>query len=349
MLLNVIAPNAGLCLNESMESCYDLIIVGGGPAGISAAYAAKQHGLDYIVLERAELANTVYQYPLGKVLFSTSNELEFEPQTLHPKGVKPTREELLAYYQSFEQQHQLKIQRPEAVISITPAPSGILSVTSERTTYQARNVLIAVGGMGLVNRLGVPGDTPERVSYFFHSAAPLVGKVVVVIGIGNSAAETALELCQAGIRPTIIVWRPSLDKTEYSQGSALKPWVREPLEAAIAEGKITAIFESQVVEILSQTIKIKHQGEYREIPAEVILALTGAKPDLSLLKTAGAVIANDGRPVYDSHTYETSVKHLYVCGHLTRELHMKMAISLPPTIVAGIAAQLKSSTTKLSI
>src|SRR4051812_26953894 len=112
-----------------MDNYYDLIIVGSGPAGLSAAYAAKQHGLDYIVLERDQIANTVRNYPLNKPLFSTQNELELEPNSFHTTGNKPTREELLDYYLHFaEREQQLRIKTEEAVEAILPpstAPSTV--------------------------------------------------------------------------------------------------------------------------------------------------------------------------------------------------------------------------------
>ncbi|KAF0248069.1 MAG: thioredoxin reductase (NADPH), partial [bacterium] len=152
-----------------MSICYDLIIVGAGPAGISAAYTAKQLSLNYLVIEQKQIASTVYQYPLGKQLFSTANELEFEPNSLHYRDTKPTREELLEYYHNFVYQEQnLSIHTEEAVISIKAGQP--LKIITSRDFYEAHNVLVAVGAMGIINKLNVRGETEERVFYFFHSA-----------------------------------------------------------------------------------------------------------------------------------------------------------------------------------
>src|SRR5687768_7402771 len=97
---------------------YDLVIIGSGPAGIAAAYEAKQHGLDYLVIEKGLIGNTVYNYPVGLTVFSTTNELEINPGELKPAREKPTREELLSYYVRFVLEHELNIQTEETVVSV---------------------------------------------------------------------------------------------------------------------------------------------------------------------------------------------------------------------------------------
>src|SRR5258708_25380967 len=103
---------------------FDLIIIGAGPAGISAAYEAKQHGLDYLVIEKGLLGNTVYNYPVGLTVFSTTNELEIIPGELKPAREKPTREELLSYYVRFVLEHELNIQTEETVTGVS-APGAV--------------------------------------------------------------------------------------------------------------------------------------------------------------------------------------------------------------------------------
>jgi thioredoxin reductase (NADPH) len=324
-----------------MSECYDLIIIGAGPAGLSAAYAAKQHGLDYLVLERDQIANTVANYPLGKPLFSTPNELEFEPDTLRPVGAKPTREELLDYYHWFaEQQQQLRIHTQEAVTDILAGQP--LTIITDRACYRTRAALMAVGGMGIFNRLDAPGESPARVSYLFRAATPFRGQHVVVAGGGNSAAEATLDLCAAGAQVTMLLRRSGLDRLN-SKAAAIKPWVRQPLEAAVRGGKIEILFNARIIEILPDSVILSVNEERRKIKCDHIFALIGARPDTELLTRAGAVIGADGRPNYHPQTYETTVANLFVAGHLTRELHMKLAIAVPPRIVNEIAARLNEA------
>ena len=97
---------------------YDLIIIGAGPAGIMAAYEAKKAGLDYLVIEKGLIGNTIYNYPVGLTVFSTTNELEFEDGGLDPAREKPTREELLSYYVRFVLEHDLNVHAEEKVLSV---------------------------------------------------------------------------------------------------------------------------------------------------------------------------------------------------------------------------------------
>src|SRR5438034_10126265 len=97
---------------------FDLIIIGAGPAGISAAFEAKTHNLDYLVIEKGLIGNTVYHYPVGLTVFSTTNELEFHSGDLKPAREKPTREELLSYYVRFVLENDLNIQTEETVTSV---------------------------------------------------------------------------------------------------------------------------------------------------------------------------------------------------------------------------------------
>jgi thioredoxin reductase (NADPH) len=325
-----------------MKNCYDLIIVGGGPAGLSAAFAAQKLDLNYLIIEREQIAATIENYPLGKILFSTTNELEFEPNTLQITGAKPTREEMLAYYKQFAyQQHHLAIHTNENVENIKAGEP--LTVITNLTSYQAKTVLVAVGGMGIVNKLNVKGETPERISYMFREAAPYHNKHVLVVGGGNSAAETMLDLCEAGAQATLILRRASLDSNS-SKTAAIKPWVRQPLEKALQEGKLKILFNAEIIEILPDTAIVEVNKEKKELLCDHIFALIGTRPDISLLVQAGVEIGIDKRPLYNTDTYETNLPNLFVVGHLTRELHMKNATQLPPKIVQQIALKIKNNT-----
>src|ERR1043165_4123402 len=159
---------------------FDLIIIGAGPAGISAAYEAKKAGLDYVVIEKGLIANTVYQYPVGLTVFSTTNELEFNSGDLKPAREKPTREELLSYYVRFVLDNELNVQTNERVLSVKAEPlasaggpdveagttslppacagGSAFSVTTDKSTYAARNILFAIGSMDYPRKLDVPGE-----------------------------------------------------------------------------------------------------------------------------------------------------------------------------------------------
>ena len=146
----------------------DLVIIGAGPAGISAAFEAKKKGLDYVVLEKGLIGNTIYNYPVGLTVFSTTNELEFEEGALEPARDKPTREELLSYYVRFCLDHDLNIQTEETVSSVQQSEDHVFEVVSDKGTYQCRNVLFAIGAMDYPRKLGVPGEDLPKVHTHFR-------------------------------------------------------------------------------------------------------------------------------------------------------------------------------------
>jgi thioredoxin reductase (NADPH) len=335
---------------------YDLVIVGSGPAGLVAALSAKRNGLDYLVLERGVIANTIYNYPIAKPLFSTSEEVELEHGALGRRS-KPTREEVLAHYNNLIMREGINIRTGEDVRRITPEGLGLLVETSARQykaprQYKARTVLVATGGFGHQRKLNVPGEGPDRVSYRFVEAFPYAMKQVLVVGGGNSAAEAALFLAEAGAKVTLALRRSSLDlpddidDTSEAAGrprAKIKPWVQEPLERRVFEGRIKIIPSSEVVEILPRSALIRvardGAGDIVEIECDHIFALIGADPDTRILEEAGVEIASDGRPVYDPQTFETSVSGLYVAGHITRELHMKNAVEVTRRVTDHIVSQ----------
>src|SRR5690349_19681777 len=185
----------------------DLLIAGGGPAGLSAAYAARQCGLSCLVLERGSAVQTIRAYPLGKPLHSPAQDVEMlwgELAAIDPRFAG--REETLAHYDAFAA--ALELRCGESVLSLERCAAGFRARTA-LACYEARRVLLATGGFGIPRRLGVPGECESRVSYRFRDARPHAGQEIVVIGGGNSAAEAALWLHEAGARVTLSLRRPS--------------------------------------------------------------------------------------------------------------------------------------------
>ena len=323
---------------------HDLIIVGGGPAGLSAALAAKHYRLDCLILERGVIGETVYHFPIAKPLFSTSNEVELERGAL-PQDRKPTREEVLAHYTRLVIREQLDVHTGEAVEAITRVSEGFV-VRTLANNYHSRAVLVATGGFGRQRRLNVAGECPERVSYQFSEAHPFACKRVLVVGGGNSAAEAALFLLDAGAHVTLAIRRRALDAPSSLNAAKIKPWVREPLERAQAEGRLDILTSSEVFEISPDSALLQILDEetpgFVNVDCDHIFALIGADPDVRLLEEAGAEIAADGRPLY-SDEFETTVPGLFVAGHLTRELHMKKAIEAGSAVVKYITERLFES------
>ena len=136
----------------------DLLIIGAGPAGLSAADEAQREGLSYLVIEKGLIADTIFHYPVGRPVFSTPNELEMRDGQLTPCREKPTREELLSHYVQFALQQDLLINTEEEAIGIERAGADTFLVRTTRGSYNARRVLFAIGAMSHARRLNVPGE-----------------------------------------------------------------------------------------------------------------------------------------------------------------------------------------------
>ena len=322
---------------------FDLIIIGAGPAGLSAAEAAANEGLDYLVIEKGTIANTIRQYPVGRALFSTPNELEMREGTLKPLREKPTREELLSHYIHFVLERDLKINTGERVVDVSGDIEQGFFVTTERAEYHAARVLFAIGAMDIPRRLHVPGEDLPKVHHLFVEPYAYVRKDALVVGGGNSAAEAALFLSEEGARTTMAIWREDWENRDPKAG-AMKHWVRTPLEAEINAGRLRVVLYKHVDEIHEHDVVLTTEdGERLTLANDVVFVLVGSEADLTMLKSLGVKV-EQGRltevPVYDPETYETNVRGVYVVGHFTHARHVKAAIDVPRQIVPLLAADM---------
>ena len=322
----------------------DLIIIGAGPAGLSAAEAAAKAGLSYAVIEKGTIANTIRQYPVGRTMFSTPNEVEMHEGTLKPVREKPTREEMLSHYIHFVLNLDLHINTGEEVSDVTGNIQDGFVVKTDRTEYKAARVLFAIGAMEHPRRLGVPGEDLPKVHHLFIEPYAYVRKDALVVGGGNSAAEAALFLAEEGARTTLAIWRDDWENRDPKAG-AMKHWVRTPLEAEVNAGRLNVVLYHHVDEITEAEVRLTTEtGESMTLPNEVVFVLVGSDADLTLLKKLG-VETEKGKiaevPVYDPETFETNVRGIYVAGHFTHARHIKAAIDVPRRIVPLIAKELR--------
>ncbi|MDQ3667745.1 MAG: NAD(P)-binding domain-containing protein [Acidobacteriota bacterium] len=329
-----------------MNEHFDLIIVGAGPAGLSAADAAARAGLSYLAIEKGTIAETIRAYPVGRTLFSTVNELEMREGTLKPVGEKPTREELLSHYIHFVLDHDLQINTDEEVTDIDLLKPGDFLVHTTRGEYNTARVLFAIGAMANPRRLNVPGEDFPKVHHTFVEPYPYVRKDALVVGGGNSAAESALFLSEEGARTTLAIWRGDWENRDPKAG-AMKHWVRGPLEHEIAAGRLCVILYKQIVEITERKVTlVTDDNDTLTIENDVVFVLIGSNADLTLLKKMG-VRTEPGKltevPKYDPETFETNVPGVYVAGHFTHARHIKEAIAVPRRIVPLIAQSLSAS------
>jgi bacillithiol disulfide reductase len=335
---------------SKMTEQLDLLIIGAGPAGLSAADAAAQEGLNYLVIEKGTIADTIRRYPVGRTLFSTPNELEMREGSLKPVREKPSREELLSHYIHFVLDNNLRINTAEQVIDVEQLDGNGFRVRTSCNEYETANVLFAIGAMAHPRRLNVPGEELTKVHHLFVEPYPYVRRDALVVGGGNSAAEAALFLSEEGARTTMAIWRDDWENRDPKQG-AMKHWVRTPLERQIAEGRLRVIFYDKVVRITEREVTLTtDQGSTLTLANDVVFVLIGSDADLTLLKKLG-VKTEPGKltevPVYDTDTFETNVPGVYVAGHFTHARHIKAAIDVPRRILPVIAKNLRTLASKV--
>src|SRR5215203_4544028 len=340
---------------------HDLIIIGAGPAGIAAAYKAKLAGLDYVVLEKRLIGNTIYNYPVGLTVFSTTNELEFREGDLKPAREKPTREELLSYYVRFVLDNELNVQAEEKVVQVErefPAKtqrgkeeaggdgSGAFRIVTDKGEYESRNVLFAIGAMDHQRKLNVPGEDLPRVHDHFRETYPWVKKNALIVGGGNSAGEAALFLAEEGADTTLAIFRGDWENNDPKQG-CIKYWVKQPLEEELKKHCLKLFFLGKVIEITEDSVVLEEENGSRDVvPNDVVFVLIGADADLTILKSLGVETVAGGKyggevPVYDEETFETNVPGVYVAGHFTNQRHIKGAIDAAKALVPKLAEKLK--------
>jgi thioredoxin reductase (NADPH) len=331
-----------------MNEPLDLIIIGAGPAGLSAADAARQEGLRYLVLEKGTIADTIRLYPVGRTLFSTPNELEMYEGALKPCREKPTREELLSHYIHFVLDNDLNINTDESVLEVERG-AEMFRVRTDKSDYQAARILFAIGAMAHSRYLHIPGEDLPKVHHLFVEPYAYIRKDALVVGGGNSAAEAALFLSEEGARTTLAIWREDWENRDPKAG-AMKHWVRSPLEKEVEAGRLRVVLYKNVISITEHDATLTtEEGETLTIANDVVFVLIGSDADLTLLKKLG-VKTEQGKlteiPVYDPKTFETNIPGVYVAGHFTHARHIKAAIDVPRRIVPLIAQSLRAGAAK---
>jgi thioredoxin reductase (NADPH) len=329
-------------------SLRDLIIIGAGPSGLSAAIAARRSGLDYQVLEQGVLVNSIFRFPPQMVFFTTPELLEIGGLPFVSPYDKPTRPEALQYYRKVVEAFDLQIGFEETVMSVEREPgSGIFAVESRssrgvRRVRHARNVIFAIGYYDAPNMLEIPGEDLPHVHHFYSEPHPYYRQRVVIVGGGNSAAEWALELFRSGAHVTLVHRNPELKKT-------IKYWVRPDIENRIKEGSVAGRFNSLVTAIRPTSVIIRSappvgQGQEEELPADAVFLLVGYHTDWDLMERAGVILGDRRVPTYDPDTFETNVPGLFlaggaICGRDTSNVFIENGRFHGERIVATIAAR----------
>jgi thioredoxin reductase (NADPH) len=292
----------------------ELLIVGAGPAGLATAIAASQAGLDYELVEKGALVNSIFYFPRQMVFFTTAELLEIGGLPFVTPYEKPTRVEALRYYRRVAETYGLRITFDEKVLAVEPG-AGRFAVRTQRAgearTRQAGRVVLATGYYDHPNLLGLPGEALPHVAHYYDDPHPFWRKRVVVVGAKNSAAIAALELYRAGAASVTLVHRGS------GISPSVKYWIKPDIENRIKEGSVSALFGTCVREITPTHVGVEGPRGAQELPADHVFLLTGYKPDVDLMRRAGVRVDPETlKPEHDPQTFETNVPGLHLAGAL---------------------------------
>jgi len=167
---------------------YDLVIIGGGPIGLTCGIEAQKRGLSYIILEKGVLVNSLYNFPEQMTFFSTSKLLEIGDVPFISHTDKPTRKEALEYYRRVQESWDLQVKLYTEVFSMTPKNNGYHIKTNKGDTF-TRSVVVCTGFYDTPRALNIPGKNLPKVTHFYNSPHPYIGQKIVVIGAANSACD----------------------------------------------------------------------------------------------------------------------------------------------------------------
>jgi len=293
---------------------YAIIIVGGGPIGLACALEAKKAGLDYLILEKGTLVNSLYNYPVNMTFFSTSERLEIGGIPFVSNNPKPTRPEALEYYRRVALSNHVNIHLFEKVTEVkkqvtSDKDQGNFRVTTNKNVYTANYIIIATGFYDIPYKLNVPGEDLPKVTHYYKDPHFYAFQKVMVVGASNSAVDAALETWRKGAEVTMVVRKDQI-------GPRVKYWVRPDIINRIQEGSIKAYFDSSIKEIREREVDIQTPEGLVTIKNDWVIAMTGYQPNLDFLRSLGIQLSDDEvkKPTYDEASYETNVTNVFIAG-----------------------------------
>jgi putative YpdA family bacillithiol system oxidoreductase len=268
----------------------DVIIVGAGPAGLSASLTAKEFGLDFLVFDKGDFSTTIKSYPRHKVVMA-------EPMHIPLYGKlwlkDTTKEELIQQWSDIITKTGLQIRSNEQVTDVQRATDGVFDVTTAKGKFRSRAVVLATGTRGSPRKIECPGEEEPRVQYALTEPAEFRGKHCLVIGGGDSAVEGAMSL--ADIPGTTVTL--SYRKDSFGR---IKPRNKTRIDEYAASGKVTVIFESSVKAVEPGKVTLKAKQGPVTLRNDQVFAMLGGEPPTKFFEKVGIQIIQPKTPEMDA-------------------------------------------------
>lgn len=287
----------------------EAIVIGAGPCGLSAAIELQKNNIDYLVIEKGNVVDAIYNYPTHQTFFSSSERLSIGDFPFITESHKPKRNQALVYYREVVKYFDLNIHTYEEVTSGRKEDNGFILETT-KDTYNCKYLIIATGYYGQPNLLDVPGENKEKVFHYFKEAHPYFNQDVLIIGGKNSSVDAAIELEKAGARVTVVYRQNAYSKS-------VKPWILPQFDSLIKNEQISMHFNTAVKDIKNRSVVLEKDGRSFEIPNNFVFAMIGYHPDYRFLQSFGIELNENEfgvAPKHNKNTMESNVKDLYIAG-----------------------------------
>lgn len=255
---------------------HDLVIVGAGPAGLSAALTAKQKNLRYVVLEQDRVGGTIAHYPRGKIVMTRPAVLPIVGKFQFKEASK---EALVEFWQSVAGQSGLSIRTGMRVDNIEPVDGGF-RISTNTDVFDSHNVLLALGRRGTPRKLGSPGEELPKVVYQVVDPEQYAGKRVLIVGGGDSALEAALAIAEQPGTDVVLSYRSATF-------SRAKPKNRERVSDAHKNQTMKVLLESTVKKITPASVVIETKNGEKELPNDAVVVCVGGILPTPFLKKIG--------------------------------------------------------------
>jgi thioredoxin reductase (NADPH) len=287
----------------------DLIIIGAGPIGLSCGIEAKKNNLEYLIIDKGMLVNSIFNYPTNTTFFSTSDKLEIGDIPFISHNVKPTRTEALEYYRRVSNSWELNLSLYNEVLKMKNENEKF-SITTQNGKFESRNIVICTGFYDIPYLLNIPGENLDKVLHYYNESHPYYQMDIAIVGAGNSAVDVALDTYRKGAKSVTMVIR------ENEVGENIKYWVKPDIMNRINNKEIQAYFNSEITEIKEKSITVKTSEKNLELKNDFVLAMTGYQPNYNLLENLNVEILDDEfkTPSYNEKTMKTNIEGVFLAG-----------------------------------
>ena len=267
-------------IDKNHNAAYDLVIVGAGPAGISASLAAKKHGLKFVTLEQDSLGGTVFTFPRSKIVMTSPMDLPLHGKV---KMLETSKTALLDLWTTVLDKHNISIEENAKVEVISPDGNAFKLETLSGESYQTKHVLLAIGRRGSPRKLNVPGEDMEKVAYRLLEPEQILNENIVVVGGGDSAVEAAMLL--AGQNNVTLSYR----KEAFQR---IKPKNSERIKEAMSQGKVNVQFNSnlEIIEKDEVTISLGNEAVKNSLRNDRVYIFAGGELPTQFLNKIGIQI-----------------------------------------------------------